>query len=445
MIPLDATHDPTLRSWVQSANGPDAAFPIQNLPFGVFSRGADDAGRVGIAIGDAIVDLVALHAAGLLVGDAELAARHCAGPQLNDLMGLGRRYRSALRGQLSALLQSGAQAERMPGLADRVLVSAGSVTMRLPAAIGDYTDFYASIFHATKVGTLFRPDTPLLPNYKWVPIAYHGRASSIVVSGSIVRRPVGQAKPADASAPVVGPTRALDYEAEVGFLVGPGSELGQSVSVDDAESHLFGVCLVNDWSARDVQTWEYQPLGPFLGKNFATTISPWVVTLEALAPFRVPPFRRPAGDPAPLPYLTQTRDADAASLDLSVEVYVSSRLMRERGMAASRLSKSNVRDLYWTPAQLVAHHTVNGCNLRPGDLLASGTVSGPSRDALGCLLELTRRGAEPLTLPSGEERRFLEDGDEVTLRGQCARDGAVSIGLGECRGVVRARGDGVTG
>jgi fumarylacetoacetase len=284
---------------------------------------------------------------------------------------------------------------------------------------------------------MFRPDHPLLPNYKWVPIGYHGRASSIVVSGTSVRRPTGQTMAADATAPIVGPTRALDYEAEIGFFVGTGTDLAQPLSIDDADSHIFGVCLVNDWSARDVQAWEYQPLGPFLSKSFATTISPWVVTLDALAPFRVPPFVRPAGDPAPLPYLSPSRDAESGGIDIAVEVWLRSARMREEGLPTVRLSRSQARDLYWTPAQLLTHHASNGCNLRPGDLLASGTVSGPTRDALGCLLELTRRGAEPLMLPNGEERRFLENGDEVTLRGRCERGGAVSIGFGECLGVVR--------
>jgi fumarylacetoacetase len=437
---LDATHDPALRSWVASANAPGADFPIQNLPLGVFARDANDQGQVGVAIGDRIVDLPALRAEGMLEGEAAVAAQHCGGPRLNDLMALGATYWRALRAQLSALLREDAPAARRPGFADRVLVRASDVTMRLPAAIGDYSDFYASVFHATNVGAMFRPDNPLLPNYKWVPIGYHGRASSIVPSGTSVRRPTGQTMAADGTAPTVGPTRALDYEAEIGFFVGTGTDLAQPLSIDDADSHLFGVCLVNDWSARDVQTWEYQPLGPFLSKSFATTISPWVVTLDALAPFRVPPFVRPAGDPAPLSYLSPSRDAESGGVDIAVEVWLRSARMREEGLPAVRLSRSQARDLYWTPAQLLTHHASNGCNLRPGDLLASGTVSGPTRDALGCLLELTRRGAEPLTLPTGEQRRFVEDGDEVTLRGRCERPGggAVGIGLGECVGVVRS-------
>jgi fumarylacetoacetase len=305
--------------------------------------------------------------------------------------------------------------------------------MRLPAVIGDYTDFYASIYHATNVGAMFRPDNPLLPNYKWVPIGYHGRASSIVPNGTPVRRPAGQTKPADAPVPVVGPTKALDYEAEIGFFVGPGSTLGNPIPIGEAESHLFGVCLVNDWSARDVQTWEYQPLGPFLSKSFSTTISPWIVTFDALVPFRVPPAARPDGDPAPLPYLTS---ANAAGIDLSIEVSLRSARMRDRGDAPLRVSRSNARDLYWTAEQLLTHHASNGCNLRPGDLLASGTISGPTRDALGSLLELTRRGTTPLSLPTGESRGFLEDGDDVVMRGSCGREGAVRIGFGDCAGRV---------
>jgi fumarylacetoacetase len=439
MAPLvtDATHDPTLVSWVASANRPDTDFPIQNLPFGIFARDAKTPGRVGVAIGDMIVDLTAVHAEGLLEGDAEIAGRECAGPHLNRLMALGQRYRVALRSQLSGLLRSGAMASRIRGIEERILVKASDAVMRSPAHIGDYTDFYASLYHATNVGALFRPDNPLLPNYKWVPIGYHGRASSIVISGTPVTRPSGQIRTTDSAAPTFGPTRSLDYEAELGLFVATGNSLGHPVRIEEAESHLFGVCVVNDWSARDVQSWEYQPLGPFLAKNFATTISPWVVTLDALQPFRTSAFQRPAGDPSPLPYLTQTRDTERVGLDITLEVWLSSRQMRDKKLPALRMSRSTTRELYWTPGQLLAHHTSNGCNLQPGDLLATGTVSGPTPDALGCLLELTKRGATPLTLPSGERRAFLEDGDEVTIRGYCSRDGAARIGLGECKGEVR--------
>ena len=308
--------------------------------------------------------------------------------------------------------------------------------MALPAAVGDYTDFYASVSHATNVGSMMRPDNPLLPNYKWVPIGYHGRSSSLVVSGTAVRRPIGQSSADGKGPPIVAPTARLDYEAEVGFLIGQGNAQGEPVAMAHAEEMIFGVCLLNDWSARDIQAWEYQPLGPFLSKNFATTLSPWVVTLEALEPFRAPAPSRPTGDPAPLPYLDSRKNAEAGAVAVTVEVYLSSARMRETGLAPLRLSRASAADLYWTPAQLLAHHTSNGCNLQPGDLLATGTISGPAKESRGCMLELTWRGAEPLALPGGETRKFLEDGDEVIMRGYCERDGAVRIGFGECRGVV---------
>jgi fumarylacetoacetase len=306
----------------------------------------------------------------------------------------------------------------------------------LPAEIGDYSDFYASVHHATNVGSMFRPDNPLLPNYKWVPIGYHGRSSSIVPSGTPVRRPRGQLKDPDAEAPVFAASRALDYEMEMGCFVGRGNSLGVAVPLEQAEQHLFGLCLVNDWSARDIQTWEYQPLGPFLAKNFATTISPWVVTLEALAPFRTRAYERPSGDPAPLPYLDSASNKDRGGIDATVEVYIRTARMRSAGLPEQRVSRSSMTDLYWTVAQMFAHHTSNGCNARPGDLFATGTISGPAKDARGCLLELTWRGADPLTLPGGETRKFLEDGDEVIMRGYCERPGTVRIGFGECRGVI---------
>jgi fumarylacetoacetase len=308
--------------------------------------------------------------------------------------------------------------------------------MLLPAQIGDYTDFYASVHHATNVGSMFRPDNPLLPNYKWLPIGYHGRASSIVASGTPVRRPSGQSTTPGAQSPTFGPSRSLDYEMELGGFVAIGNPLGEPVPLDRAEDHLFGFCLVNDWSARDMQSWEYQPLGPFLAKSFATTVSPWVVTTEALEPFRAPAFPRPAGDPAPLPYLSSERNASTGGLDIVVEVHLATSRMRDQGVAPMRVSRGRAADLYWTPAQMLAHHTSNGCGLRPGDLLGTGTISGPTKESRGCLLELTWRGAEPLTLPTGETRKFLEDGDEVIMRGYCEREGAVRIGFGECRGVV---------
>lgn len=440
---MDATHDPARTSWVESAQG-HADFPIQNLPFGVFRSREDDADppRVGMAIGDFILDLTACHDEGWFTGVADRAGAACAAPALNPLLALGREAWTALRAAASVLLATDSPALRANRrLGDRLLVAMRDAELFLPAAVGDYTDFYASVHHATNVGSMFRPDNPLLPNYKWVPIGYHGRASSLVPSGTPVRRPRGQIKDPKAEAPVYLPTRSLDYEMEVGCIVGAGNGLGTPVPIADAESHLFGLCLVNDWSARDVQSWEYQPLGPFLGKNFATTVSPWVVTLEALAPFRVPAAPRAAGDPAPLPYLTSPGNETGGGVDVTVEVYLASARMRAEDVAPLRLSRGRVADLYWTLAQMLAHHTSNGCNLQPGDLFASGTVSGPTKDARGCLLELTWRGAEPLALPTGETRTFLEDGDEVIMRGFAQRAGAVRIGFGECRGVV-VRGEG---
>jgi fumarylacetoacetase len=421
---------------VESADTGD--FPIQNLPFGVFRpRNSAEGARVGIAIGEMILDVTQCQEAGLFTGAAETAAAACAMPLLNGLMALGAGPRSELRRQVSGLLGTESRAGRVDSaLRERILVVQRDADLLLPAAIGDYTDFYASVHHATNVGSMFRPDNPLLPNYKWVPIGYHGRASSIVPSGTPVVRPSGQGLPPGADSPVFGPSRLLDYEMELGMLVGGGNRLGEPVPIERAEEMLFGCCLVNDWSARDLQAWEYQPLGPFLAKNFATTISPWVVTLEALAPFRAPAFSRPQGDPAPLPYLNSQQNMEAGALDITVEVYLASARMRERKMAPVRLSRGSAADLYWTPAQFIAHHTCNGCDLRPGDLLASGTISGPAKESRGCMLELTWRGAEPLELPSGEIRKFLEDGDEVIMRGHCEREGAARIGFGECRGVV---------
>jgi fumarylacetoacetase len=317
-----------------------------------------------------------------------------------------------------------------------VLVPQTDAQMELPATVGDYTDFYASVFHATNVGKMMRPDNPLLPNYKWVPIGYHGRASSLVVSGTPVRRPCGQTEPAAGGPPRFGPSRSLDYELEVGAFLGPGNPLGEPVPIAAAEDRVFGLCLVNDWSARDLQKWEYQPLGPFLAKSFATSLSPWVVTLEALAPYRVPAFARPEGDPRPLAYLADDESEARGGIDVRLEALLSSRPMREQGRPPLTVSRSNLRDLYWTLAQMVAHHTSNGCNLRPGDLIATGTVSGAEDEARASLIERTQRGTRPLALPSGEERRFLEDGDEVILRGRCEREGFVPIGFGECRGEI---------
>ena len=358
-------------------------------------------------------------------------------------MALDAGSRRALRRRVFALLQAVASSADRDTVS-RHLIAQADVEMLLPATVGDYTDFYASVFHATNVGKLFRPDNPLLPNYKYIPIGYHGRASSLVASGADIRRPSGQTRDGNAD-PKFGPTKALDYELEVGFFVSGGNRLGEPIPIKAAGEHIFGICLLNDWSARDVQAWEYQPLGPFLAKNFATSLSPWVVTMEALAPFRTAAFARPQGDPAPLPYLLDIDDQEHGGLDLALEVSLQSAHMREAGMAPALLSRSNFRDLYWTMAQMLTHHASNGCNLRAGDLLASGTVSGPDVagadvSARGCLLELTSRGANPIALPSGEQRKFLEDGDEVILRGFCEREGFRRIGLGSCRGTILCSG-----
>ena len=434
---LNFTHQPDRCSWVESAGQSSTEFPLQNLPFGVFLTAEDPTPHIGVAIGDQILDLLALAQLDLLPAAARAACRQTS---LNELLAAGPAVWTALRARLSELLGADTCPGALRGQVQSCLVPQSSATLLLPAAIGDYTDFYASIFHATNAGKLFRPDQPLLPNYKWVPIGYHGRSSSITVSGAPVRRPSGQSKSPAAPAPVFGPCRQLDYELELGALVGPGNPPGTPVPLASAPGHLFGVVLLNDWSARDLQAWEYQPLGPFLAKNFATTISPWVVTMEALAPFRVPAFVRPAGDPAPLPYLTDDADAAHGGLDLTLEVWLHTEKMQAAGAAPHRLSSGSFASMYWTLAQLLAHHTSNGCNLRPGDLLGSGTVSGPTPDSRGCLLELTARGTEPLRLPNGEERRFLEDGDEVILRGYAGRKGARRIGLGECRGRVLPAG-----
>jgi fumarylacetoacetase len=387
-------------------------FPIENLPFGVFRR--DGEAHICTAFEDRILDLHACMKAGVIDEPSLLE------PLLNSLMAQGRATSRAVRQRVTELIASGA--------VDAHFVPMAGAEMLLPVRIGDYTDFYASVHHATNVGSMFRPDNPLLPNYKWVPIGYHGRASSIVVSGTPVHRPHGQTRDDADAPPVFGPSKRLDYEMELGFFIGPGNNLGDPIPVTDALDHVFGFCIVNDWSARDLQTWEYQPLGPFLAKNFATSISPWIVTLDALEPFRIPATPRPEGDPEPLPHLQ-----DNVGFDITVEVWLRTAKMSE----PVRLSRGNSRDMYWTVAQLVAHHSSNGCNLMPGDLLASGTISGPAKDARGCLLELTWRGTEPLQLPSGETRKFLESGDEVILHAYCEKEGHARIGFGSCRGIVR--------
>jgi fumarylacetoacetase len=422
MTSIDATHAPELRSWVPSANEAGADFPIQNLPFGRFSIGADAAPRIGVAIGDRILDL---RKAGLIDTD-----------DMNTLMAATPEKRSALRALISRGLAEGSsrQAEW-----EAALVSQDAVTMHVPCRIGDYTDFYTSVHHATTVGKQFRPGNPLLPNYKWVPIGYHGRASSIGVSGQRFKRPQGQTKAPDADAPTFGPSKRLDYELELGWFVGQGNEQGVSIEMDSADAHLFGVALFNDWSARDIQGWEYQPLGPFLSKNFASTLSPWLVTTEALAPFRVA-FERAPGDPQPLAYLDSERNREKGAFSIELEVLLQTARMCEAGEPPVRLSRTNSnRAAYWTPAQLIAHHTVNGCNLQPGDLLGSGTLSGPATKEAGSLMELTNGGKQSIELPNGESRTYLEDGDALIMRGWCERAGAARIGLGEVVGTVVAQ------
>jgi fumarylacetoacetase len=425
---LDETHDARLRSWVESANSPATDFPIQNLPLGVFRRHSG-APAIGVAIGDQILDLRKTSERGLLTGLNDELRAAVKGSTLNALMALGHTHATALRRRVSRILSMDGDRE-----AERLLTPMNEATLLVPATIGNYSDFYASIHHATNVGRLFRPDNPLLPNYRYVPIAYHGRSSSIVVSGTAIKRPWGQVKGSEA--PEYRPTARLDYEAEAGCFCGPGNALGTPIPIDAAESHMFGLCLVNDWSARDIQAWEYQPLGPFLGKSFGTTISPWVVTCDALAPFRSTAFTRAAGDPPPLGYLAAPANEAHGGFDVTVDVFLRTAGMRRSGTAEVRLSRSSLRDLYWTIAQMVAHHTSNGCNLLPGDLIATGTLSGPARDAQGSLIEITQGGKVPLQLPNGESRTFLEDGDEIIMRAFCERAGFARIGFGECTGVI---------
>jgi len=429
---LNDTHNPALTSWVESANDPGGDFPIQNLPFGIFSVG--DPPRAGIAIGDRILDVSAIGP-GVFDGEAAMVAGRCGEPSLNGLMAQSPPALSQFRARVSGLLAAGSNDR---AVVEKALVPMKDAKLHLPADVGDYTDFYASIYHATSVGKLFRPDNPLLPNYKHVPIGYHGRASSLVPTDTPIVRPNGQSRPSEKQPPAFGPSASLDYEAEVGFFIGQPSALGAPVPIGEANRHIFGFCLVNDWSARDIQSWEYQPLGPFLSKNFSTTVSPWVVTAEAVEPFRVPAFFRPAEDPRPLAYLSSEADEREGGIDLTIEVYISTMMMREAGQRPARISRASFTDMYWTTAQMLTHHASNGCNLRTGDLLASGTVSGPDEGMQGCLLEMTQRGAKPLALSNGEERKFLHDGDAVTLRGYLERDGCARIGMGECSGRIVA-------
>ena len=429
---LDETHDPALESWVESANG-HSDFPIQNLPLGVFSPGEAERPRGGVAIGDSILDLSRAAESGLLTDEAEIAAVLASRSELNACLAAPNAARRALRRELSALLARGSASR------DAVaawLRPAADCRMRLPVSIGDYTDFYAGIHHAWNVGRQFRPDNPLLPNYKHVPIGYHGRASSVRVSGESVRRPRGQVLPPDATAPEFRPSGRLDIELELGVWIGPGNPLGEPIPIEAADDTIAGFCLLNDWSARDIQTWEYQPLGPFLAKNFMTSVSPWIVTAEALAPFGAPQPPRPPGDPKPLPYLWSDEDQADGAYAIELEALLQTRAMRDGGIPAATIARTSTANLYWTPAQLVAHHASGGCNLMPGDLLGTGTISSPGAGGGGSLLELTNGGRERLRLPGGETRAFLEDGDVAILHGRAVRAGFVSIGFGECRGEV---------
>jgi fumarylacetoacetase len=421
------THDLDARSWLASANQNGCAFPIQNLPFCVFRHAKSaESYRGGVAIGDQIIDLCALADTQIFTGDAAEGVSAGSLDSLNSLMRLGSGVLNALR---RALFEAMAQGSAHQALLNKCLVPQNEAVFALPANIGDYTDFYISIHHATAIGRLFRPDNPLLPNYKWIPIGYHGRSSSIGVSGQNFRRPQGQ-RSSGTGSPTVGPSARLDYELELGIFIGAGNALGAPIPMADAENHIFGLCLLNDWSARDLQGWEYQPLGPFLSKNFATTISPWIVTLPALAPFRVP-FNRPESDPQPLPYLDSRENREAGAIDIRLEALIQTAKMRARGEPPQRLSETSFRHAYWSVSQLVAHHTVNGCNLRPGDLFGSGTQSGPTPAEAGSLVELSKGGTQALPIGKDEQRTFLEDGDTVIFRGWCERPGAVSIGFGE--------------
>lgn len=443
---LDQTHDALLSSWITSANDPATDFPIQNLPYcAIEEKGVR---RLATRIGDTIVDLGLLAASPAFA--ACLAKENAPEPGIAHALAsgdlarvavLGRDAGRAIRRALSHLFNASTPDLRDDAaLRAKVCKDAASCTLVLTHRIGDYTDFYASIDHASTVGAMFRPDNPLLPNYTWVPIGYHGRASSIVISGTNVRRPRGQTKADDANAPVFGPCKLLDYELEVGAFIGRGNARGSSIPIGEASEHILGLCLVNDWSARDLQKWEYQPLGPFLAKNFATTISPYIVTLDALEPFRVPARPRTGDLPAPLPYLDDDADQNRGGFDIRVEAWIDTPAMRSAGQGPARLSRGSLRHMYWTLAQMLTHHASNGCNLEPGDLIASGTVSGPEPDARGCLLELTwdapGKPRKPITLPSGETRTFLQDGDRVILRGACEAEGFRRIGFGACEGTI---------
>ncbi|WP_346659768.1 fumarylacetoacetase [Bradyrhizobium sp. 200] len=430
---LDRSHDPSRLSWVASANRADSDFPVQNLPFGVFREaGTNKAPRGGVAIGDHVLDVAAVSS---LLGEVKPIADTLMAPDLRPLMSLGPSAWTALRLALSDQLSTENGDQKR---VERHLLASDGVEMFLPVRPGSFVDFFASIQHATNAGSIFRPTAPLLPNYKYVPVAYNGRASTIVVSGSPVKRPAGQARVDGQEAPSFGPSRRLDFETELGVFLGGCSERGRPVPLREAWRYVFGFCLLNDWSARDIQAWEYQPLGPFLGKSFATTVSPWVVTADAVRPFRVPLRERPSGDPAPLPHLAEDRDRAVGAVDVMLETRLATTRMLRENAGSTVLGKASTRELYWSVGQMVAHLTSNGCNIEAGDLFGSGTVSGDAADALGSLLEITRAGKEPLPLPGGEQRTFLEDGDEIVITGRCARKGFAPIGFGRCTGRITA-------
>ena len=432
---INETHDINLTSWVESANVENCDFPIQNLPFAEFRRkNSDEVFRGGVAIGDHVIDLAKLSQLAIFTGDAKLAVDAASESTLNKFMGMGQQYWSALRLALSKALREGSEHQKA---LTQTLVSQSDIEFSLPCRIGDYTDFYTSIYHATAVGSLFRPDNPLLPNYKWVPIGYHGRSSSIDVSGQTFHRPKGQTKAPDADVPTFGPCKRLDYELELGIYLGKGNKLGDAIAIENAENHVFGFCVFNDWSARDLQAWEYQPLGPFLAKNFASTVSPWIVTTEALAPYRTS-WTRDENDPQPMEYLESEINREQGAFDIQMDVKIQTQKMRDEGHLPAQVSKSSFKHSYWTVAQMVTHHTVNGCNFMPGDMLGSGTQSGPTHEEAGSLLELSRGGKEKITLSNGEQRSFLEDGDNVIMRGWCEKQGFVRIGFGCVESTVLA-------
>ncbi len=433
MNQINETHDINLTSWVESANIKGCDFPIQNLPFAEFrTKNTNEEFRGGVAIGDQVIDLAKLSHLNIFTGDAKTALDAASESTLNTFMGLGEQYWSALRLALSKALREGAQQQKEM---QSTLIAQADIEFSLPCRIGDYTDFYTSIYHATAVGSLFRPDNPLLPNYKWVPIGYHGRSSSIDVSGQTFHRPKGQTKAPDADTPSFGPCKRLDYELELGIYLGKGNALGDAIAIENAENHVFGFCVFNDWSARDLQAWEYQPLGPFLAKNFASTVSPWIVTTEALAPFRTS-WTRDENDPQPMPYLESAANREQGAFDIQMDVKIQTQKMRDENHQPTQVSTSSFKHSYWTVAQMVTHHTVNGCNFMPGDMLGSGTQSGPTHEEAGSLLELSRGGKEKITLSNGEQRGFLEDGDNVIMRGWCEKPGYARIGFGSVESTV---------